>query len=142
MTRWHKATEEMIREAQRESPQAVEVLRARLHQELETMFADSETVIKSDAPLENELCENTEGKCEVDPSYVDGPVHVEPEIDSANCVSCGEVIHPERLKFDTELCDLCGPPRQKGRPTAFRLMDEHEKRKGKGESIYAEDFTV
>jgi hypothetical protein len=70
------------------------------------------------------------------------PVHVEPETDSANCVACGEVIHPERLEFDTELCDVCGPPRQKGRPTAFRILDEMEKRKGKGEIIYAEDFTV
>jgi hypothetical protein len=75
-------------------------------------------------------------------SHVYGGVHVEPETDSANCVACGEVIHPERLEFDTELCDVCGPPRIKGKPTALHIFDEQEKRKGQGEIIYAEDFTV
>jgi hypothetical protein len=95
------------------------------------------------APTPTGLCENAEENREVDTSYVDSPVHVEPEMDSANCVACGEVIHPERLEFDTELCDLCGPPRIKGKPTAFRILDEMERRKQKqGEIIYAEDFTV
>lgn len=63
-----------------------------------------------------------------DPSHVYGAVHVEPDSSTACCTACGDQIHPDRLAFDSRTCDLCGPPRQRGKP--------------KGEIIYAEDFTV
>jgi RNA polymerase-binding transcription factor DksA len=70
-------------------------------------------------------------------------VRVEPDSSPGNCVACGAAIHPERLEFDTELCDECGPSRYKGKPTAFRLIDEHERRKSsQGDVLYAEDFTT
>jgi hypothetical protein len=97
------------------------------------------------ATSQNQNLQNSEQKRENGDSHVYGAVHVEPESDSANCVACGEVIHPGRLEFDAELCDLCGPPRQRGRlsPSPFQLEDEQARRgEGKAEIIYAEDFTV
>jgi hypothetical protein len=100
------------------------------------------SVTKSDSTLSESDLQNAEEKRTPGGAYVDGPVHFDPDPTPGYCVACGDKIHPERLEFDTELCDLCGPPRQKGRPTAFRMLDEMEKRKGKGDVIYAEEFTV
>jgi hypothetical protein len=85
----------------------------------------------------------SEQKDEKGSAHVYGAVHVEPDSSPGNCVACGAAIHPDRLEFDTELCDQCGSPRDKEKPTAFRLIDEYERRKGtQGDVLYAEDFTT
>lgn len=95
------------------------------------------------ATSENHNPRNSEQKHENDSPHVYEPVHVGPDPMPGYCVACGDVIHPERLEFDFEQCDGCGPPRRKGKPTAFRQVDEHEKQKqGHGDVIYAEEFTV
>jgi hypothetical protein len=74
---------------------------------------------------DSQISEQKPGK---DPSHVYGPVHVEQDSSTACCTACGDRIHPDRLAFDARTCDLCGPPRARGKP--------------EGEIIYAEDFTV
>jgi hypothetical protein len=82
----------------------------------------------------------SEQKRENDPSHVYGAVHVEPDSPPGDCAACGAVIHPDRLEFDTELCDECGPPRQKGQAAAFR--PHGRPKSARGDVLYAEDFTT
>jgi hypothetical protein len=81
---------------------------------VQSVYGENEKVR---ATSQNQNPQNSEQKREDDSPHVYGPVHVEPDPTPGYCVACGDKIHPERLEFDTELCDLCGPPRQKGKPT-------------------------
>lgn len=165
LTRFVSAAEEMLAEAKKRDNAAVEVQSKELVLELGKLVAEALDVepesalrlladtlteaaetpapAKVRATSQNQNLQNSEQKRDSDSSHVDKSVHVEREGTLGYCVACGDAIHPDRLEFDTELCDLCGSPRIKPKPTAFRLIDEHEKRKKPpDEIIYAEDFTV
>jgi Ni,Fe-hydrogenase III component G len=124
--------------AKEQGPDAVEDLRADLHGELETLFADAEEPEAAASSFEPVL-QFSSAKSKNGLKNVDTGVHAK----APPCVACGGEIHPVRLEFDTELCDLCGPPRIKERPTTFRILDEiAERRAGSPEKQYAQDFTV
>lgn len=137
MTRWHEVTKELIAEAEKDGESAVDALRARLHAELETMFADNEpcplvnslewtenTPTEENGEVEDEefvartqseVCENAEENCESDPSHVDSPVHVKPESDkklhsSFECLSCQQFLTPAEAEINRELCEACRSP--------------------------------
>jgi hypothetical protein len=75
MRHWQKTAKEMIAEAQAQGPEALDTLRARLHAELETLFADAESVTESEAPLLESDLQIPSENCEIAPAHVDRSVH-------------------------------------------------------------------
>lgn len=97
MNRWQKAAKEMIEEALSEGPEALAALRDRLHSELETLFADAESIHLGNTSIDNTewtgneppACRESDGSpgeenpqipsesYEFEPPLVDGAVHEE-----------------------------------------------------------------